>query len=60
MRFSVSINVLVECSHSTDGFDYKYMPTLQIEAPTERDAVARMDDIMAHLPAGSIYTLVAI
>lgn len=60
MRFSVSVNVMVECSHSADGYEYKPLPTIQIEAPTLGDAEARMDCIMGHLPAGTTYTLVEI
>jgi hypothetical protein len=60
MRFSAIVAVRIECKYSTGRYRFDFMPTIQIEAPTERDARARLDDIVAHLPTGSNYMLVEI
>ena len=57
MQFSIIITVLTESNGWTGTIQ---LPTIQMEAPTEGDAIARMSDIVKHMPEGTTFFMVAI
>lgn len=57
MLFSVQIRVPMDDGEWT-GF--MHLPTLQIEAPTESDAIGRMYTIIQCMPKGTTFDLVSI
>ena len=57
MQFSIVITVP---SESTGWAGTIQLPTIQMHAPTEVDAIARMEDIIKHMPEGTTFFMVAI
>ncbi len=57
MDFSVQISVPIE-EDGWEGVDH--LPTLQIYAPTEKDAEGRLEDIVKHMPDGTTFYMVEI
>ena len=57
MQFSIIITVP---SGSNGWSGTIHLPSIQMHAPTERDATARMRDIIKHMPEGTTFFMVAI
>lgn len=57
MQFSIIITVPT----GSNGWNGTiHLPSIQMHAPTERDATARMRDIIKHMPEGTTFFMVAI
>jgi hypothetical protein len=57
MQFSIVITVPTESSGWAGTIQ---LSTIQMNAPTEGDAIARMEDIVKHMPEGTTFFMVAL
>ena len=57
MQFSIVITVPTDSNGWTGTV---HMPTIQMHAPCILDAIARMSDIVKHMPEGTTFSMVAI
>jgi hypothetical protein len=57
MTFVLTIRVPID-EHGWKGMDH--LPTLQIDAPTRKDAEARVSIILAHMPPDTVGELVPV
>ena len=57
MQFSIVITVPTSFKGWTGTVQ---LPTIQMEASTKGDAIARMEDIVKHMPEGTTFSMVAI